>query len=138
MKLWSPSWKSSKLPRKQRKYRFTAPLHIKSHFLSSHLSKELRKKYGRRAIRIRKGDRVTIVRGQFRKISGKIERIDLKNSKVFIEKVEVIKKDGNKSFYPIDSSNIIITELVLTDKKRVNMLERVQKKKTASSKTNST
>ena len=130
MKEWSPNWKSSKQPRKQRKYRYTAPLHVKGKFLNAHLTKELKKKYGKRALRVRKGDRVKIVRGQFRKTSGKIERIDLKNSKVFIEKIEFIKKDGNKGYYPIDTSNIIITELVLTDKSRVNMIERVKKQKT--------
>lgn len=44
----SVSWKSSKKVRKQRKYRFNSPLHIKHEMLASHLSKELRKKYSKR------------------------------------------------------------------------------------------
>lgn len=125
MKEWSANWKSSKQPRKQRKYRYTAPLHIKGKFLSVHLSKELRKKYGRRALRVRKGDKVIVVRGRFKKHTGKVERVDLKNSKVFVEKAEVSKKDGSKSMYPMEPSNMVITELVLADKNRVKIIERV-------------
>ena len=136
MKEWSSAWKGSKMPRKQRKYRFTAPLHVKSKFLNVHHSKELRKKYGRRALRVRKGDKVLIVRGQFRKVTGKVERVDLKHTKIFVEKVEVIKKDGNKSFYPIEPSNVVITELVLNDKERVKMIERAKKKEAVKSKEN--
>ena len=118
MKEWSKFWKSSKQPRKQRKYRFNAPLHIKGKFLSSHLSKELRKKIGKRSLRIRKGDKVMIMRGQFKKKKNTVERVDLKNNKVYISGAELKKKSGAKSFYPIDPSNIMITELV-EDKKRL-------------------
>lgn len=118
MKEWSKYWKSSKNPKKQRKYRYNAPLHIKGKFLSAHLSKELRKKTGKRSIRIRKGDKVSIVRGNFKKKNGTVEGVDLKGNKVYISKIEVQKKDGTKSFYPIDPSNVVITELV-EDKKRL-------------------
>ena len=46
---FSKSWKSSKQPRKQRKYSANAPLHLKRKLLSVNLSKELRKKYGKRS-----------------------------------------------------------------------------------------
>ena len=115
---WSKNWKSSKQPRKQRKYRYNAPLHIKGKFLSTHLAKELRKKIKKRSIRIRKGDKVTILRGQFKKQKGTITEIDLKNNKVYVDKIEIKKKDGTKAFYPIDPSNLMITELV-EDKKRI-------------------
>ena len=45
---FSKSWKSSRQPRKQRKYVFNAPLHIRHKLVSANLSKELRKKYGKR------------------------------------------------------------------------------------------
>lgn len=118
MKEWSKFWKSSSKPRKQRKYRYNAPLHIKGKFLSSHLSKELRKKIGKRSIRIRKGDKIIILRGQFKKKKSTVEMVDLKNSKVFVSGVEIKKKDGTKAFYPIDPSNVMITEL-MEDKKRL-------------------
>lgn len=118
MKEWSKHWKKSKKPKKQRKYRHNAPLHIKGKFLSAHLSKELRKKIGRRAIRIRKGDKVTILRGQFKKQKSTVNEVNLKKKKVFVDKIEKKKKDGTKAFYPIDPSNLMITELV-EDKKRI-------------------
>jgi len=123
-KEFAKSWIRSKQPRKQRKYRYNAPLHIKSKFSSAHLSKELKKKYGKRSVEVRKEDKVKIMRGQFKGKSGKIERVDIKKSKVYITGIEVIKKDGTKILYPIHPSNLLIEELNLTDKKRAKSLER--------------
>ncbi len=58
---FSKSWKSSKQPRKQRKYAANAPLHLKRKLLSVNLSKDLRKKYGKRNMMIRKEDVVKIM-----------------------------------------------------------------------------
>ena len=118
------SWNKSKQPRKQRKYRANAPLHVKQKFMSSHLSKDLKQKYGKRNIMVRKGDRVKIIRGEFKNKIGKIDRTDLKKSKVYIEGVDVVKKDGTKVLRQIEPSNIIILELNLDDKKRLKILSR--------------
>lgn len=126
-KAFSKSWKGSKQPRKQRKYRYNAPLHIKQKFMRSHISKELRKKYGKRNIGLRKGDKVAILRGEYKKKEGRIERIELKKSKAYITGIERIKKDGTKALLPIDPSNLMITELSLDDKARQKVLERGKK-----------
>ncbi len=118
------SWNRSKQPRKQHKYRYNAPLNIKSKFLGSHLSKQLREKYKKRSIVIRKGDSIKVLRGQFKGKTGKIERVDIKKCKVYITGIEVAKKDGTKALYPIHPSNLIINELNLDDKKRKKSLER--------------
>ena len=122
-KKFSTHWKSSKQPRKQRKYRYNAPLHILHKFMSVHLSKDLRKKYGIRSIPTKKGDRVKIARGQFKGKTGKIEKVILKKTKVFVEGIQQTSKTGNKSFYPIHPSNLILVELNLNDKKRKEKLE---------------
>ncbi len=127
-KKFAKTWNSSKQPRKQRKYRFNAPLHVKSSFLNVHLSKELRQKYGRRTIRVRTGDKVKIMRGQFAKIEGKIESVNLKKSKIFVAKAEIQKKDGSKARYPINPSNVLVTELNTDDKKRMEKLRQKQEK----------
>lgn len=119
MKLFSNMWKASKKPRKQRKYRAKAPLHIKQSFLSSNLSKELREKHSTRNIPVVKGDEVKILRGQFKKLIGKVETVDHKKQKVFVKGAEVAKKDGSKSFYPLNASNIQIVKLITSDKKRI-------------------
>ncbi|MFA5176449.1 MAG: 50S ribosomal protein L24 [Candidatus Nanoarchaeia archaeon] len=125
---FSKSWKSSKQPRKQRKYRYNAPLHIKGKFLNVHLSKDLKKKYNKRSIRIRKGDTVKVMKGQFKKVTGKIVSVNLGKCKVTIENVQHIRRDGTKSYYPIYPSNLIITNLNLDDKKRKIKLEQNMKK----------
>lgn len=121
---FSHSWRSSKQPRKQRKFRHHSPLNIRRHLIAAHLSRELRKKHSRRNIPLRKGDTVKVMRGQFRKKTGKIERILLNRYKVYVAGAERTKKDGSKSRYPIDPSNLLITELNLEDKKRNEILKR--------------
>lgn len=127
-KKFSTSWKSSKQPRKQRKYRYNAPLHIKQKFLRSQLSKDLRKKHGVRNFRVRKGDKVKVTVGQFKKHEGKVDRVNIKNSKVYIEGVEVVKKDGTKTTRPFNPSNLMITEINLDDKFRRKKIERGKQK----------
>lgn len=123
-KEFSISWKSSKKPNKQRKYRITAPLHIKQKLASSHISKELRKKYNKRSIPLRKGDKVKVMRGNFKKHEGKIERIELGRTRVFVSGIEHAKKDGTKKMLPLNPSNLMITELNMDDKFRQKLLEK--------------
>lgn len=118
-KKFSRTWKSSVSPSKQRKYAKNAPLHIKNKFTSAHLSQDLKKKYNKRNISLRVGDKVKVLRGQFKGKTGKVNRIDLKLSNVYVEGIDLVKKDGNKTFYPINPSNLMITELVVDDKMRI-------------------
>lgn len=125
---FSLSWKSSKLVRKQRKYRANAPLHIKQKFVSVHLAKDLRKKYNTRSFKVRKGDTVKVLTGQFTGKSGKVEKVMLRRSKLNIENIQISKKDGTKAYYPINPSNVMITELNLDDKLRKQKIESFTKK----------
>ena len=122
-KKFSIKWKASKQRRKQRKYNYNAPLHIKHKFMSVHLSKELMKKYGIRNIPTRKGDTVKIARGNFKDHSGKIERIFLKKTRVYVEGAQLVKRGGAKVFYPLHPSNLIITNLNLEDKRRQKIIQ---------------
>ncbi|HII15295.1 MAG TPA: 50S ribosomal protein L24 [Nanoarchaeota archaeon] len=121
---WSKDWKASTRPRKQRNYRTRAPLHIKQKMLAAHLSKELRAKYSRRSIALRKGDKVKIARGQFRGKSGNITEVRVKEMKVAVEGIENIRKDGSKMPYMLEPSNLTVTELNIEDKRRKESLER--------------
>ena len=94
---FSSSWGTSKQPRKQRKFRYNAPLNIKQKFVRAHLSKELRKKYAKRSAGLRKGDSVKVMRGQFKNKSGKVEEVDVKKTEVYVSGVEIVKKDGTRS-----------------------------------------
>lgn len=117
-------WKSSKQTRKQRKYRYNAPIHTKRKFINAHLSKELRSKYNKRSIGLKRGDKVKIMRGQFKGKTGKVERIDIERLCAYITGIEVIKKDGTKTLFPLNPSNLLISELTIDDKKRQQILDR--------------
>lgn len=127
-KAFSKKWNSSKQPRKQRKYKANAPLHVKRKMMASNLNKDLRKKYGKRNVVIRKGDSVSIMRGQFKKKTGKIGSVDLKKLRVSIEGIQRTKKDGTKVNVWFNASNLQIKELNLDDKKRMDSIERGKKK----------
>ncbi|MAG79160.1 50S ribosomal protein L24 [Candidatus Pacearchaeota archaeon] len=121
-KEFSKHWKASKQPRKQRKYLANAPLHIRKKFISVNLSKELRKKYEKRNIPVKKGDVVKIMRGKFKKKQGKVIEVKLKTSKIFIEGIQVKKQDGSKVNVRLQASNLQIIELNLEDRKRGRVL----------------
>lgn len=121
---FSTTWKSSTQPRKQRKYTYNAPLHIKQKMLHVHLSQALRKKHSLRCLQVRKGDKIRILRGEFNKKEGKVERVGLKHGHVFVTGIERIKKDGTKAIAPLKPSNLIIIDLYLGDKRRKQKLEK--------------
>ena len=125
---FSASWISSKQPRKQRKYLANAPLHIRHKFLSAHLSKELRKKHGKRSFPLRKGDEVLVMRGSFRKKKAKVASVELMRSRVTLENIQRTKKDGTKVSVFFSPSSLQIMTLNLDDKKRISSLERAGKK----------
>lgn len=133
-KAFATNWKRSTQPRKQRKYMYNAPLHVKQKMLHVHLSPELREKHGLRNVQIKKGDKVKILRGKFAKKEGKVDKVNLKNSKVFVAGIEIIKKEGTKLPVPLVASNLMITNLELNDKKRKLKLENKKSKPVKSTK----
>jgi large subunit ribosomal protein L24 len=117
--VFKSSWNASVQPRKQRAYRRDAPIHIQGSFIVSHLSPALRKKYGTRSIRLRKGDKVVVARGDFKGKGGKVELINVKAEKVYVTGIEITKKDGSKVMRPVNPSNLVIEELDTSDKRRL-------------------
>lgn len=127
---FSISWNKSTQTRKQRKYRYNAPLHLRSKFLSVSLDKKLRPEIGR-STRVRKGDTVKISRGSHRGKSGKVDRVSMKYTKVYVTGIDVEKADGSKVLIPLDPTNLMITELDKSDKNRFsNDKKKVLKKET--------
>ncbi|OIO80520.1 50S ribosomal protein L24 [Candidatus Pacearchaeota archaeon CG1_02_32_132] len=119
---FSTAWTASKQPRKQRKYLYNAPLHLKHKFLSAPLSKELRKKYDKRNIAIKKGDEVLVMRGSFKKKKAKVSSVDIKKSRVTLEGINRAKKDGTKFNVYFHPSKLILQTLNLDDKKRIKRM----------------
>jgi len=85
----------------------------------AHISRELRSKLKskRRSLLLRKGDKVKVMRGDYKGVSGEVVRIDLKKMVAFVDKVKVKKSDGKEKNVPISASNLTITEMK-EDKKR--------------------
>jgi len=109
---------------------------VKSKQLSSHLSKELKKKFSKNSIRIVEGDSVKIVRGEFKGVDGKVSKISIQKNSLVIEGVKKEKTKGEKFDVYIHSSNVIVTGLNSEDKWRSAKLEgkKPSKSKTTPSK----
>jgi len=114
----------SKQPRKQRKARFQAPLHVRHKLMGVTLSEELRERYETRSLPVKKGDTVLVMRGDFKEQEGKVEKVDLKHYRLLIDGVSVQKPDGNQIYHPVHPSNVMMVELDLEDEERNRVLER--------------
>lgn len=125
---WSADWKSSVQPRKQRKYRHNAPLHIRRKFLGARLSSEHMRQFGRRSLPIRKGDEVRLMRGKSRGLKGVVERIDLKKNKIYVDGIIAKKVDGSEVMKALEPSNLLITKPSMDDKKRQAILARTEER----------
>ena len=126
----------SKQPRKQRLARYNAPLHRRRTEMSAPIDNALRLKqeannvFYPRAMPVRVGDRVIIVRGEGRVKSGerkghKIAKIDRRKRKIYLENHTYFKSDGTELQRPIDPSNVVIINPDWTDLKRRKILDRI-------------
>ena len=102
---------------------YQATYKTKSKQLGSALSKDLHKKYGKRSVRVVEGDSVTILRGEFKGVDGKIAKISTPKSSVAIEGVKKEKTKGDKFDVYIHTSNLVVTSLNTEDKWRIAKLE---------------
>ena len=127
-KEFSKKWVSSTQPRKQRKYRANAPLHKRQKMMSVHLDKKLIKDLKTRSLPVRKGDKVLVMRGKFRKLTGEITEVNLKKMVVFIDSAKRKKTSGQEVPVALQPSNLKIIELKRDDKKRQKILDRKSKK----------
>ncbi len=111
--------KSSK-PRKQRKFRYNAPMHIRQNFVNAHIAKELISKLGirRRSIEVRKGDTVKVMAGSRKGASGKVLSVDLGRGTIAVDGIVKKNAKGKELAIPISASSVYITDLDLSDKLR--------------------
>ncbi|MEX2193449.1 MAG: 50S ribosomal protein L24 [Nitrosarchaeum sp.] len=102
---------------------YRATFHTRSKQLGSQLSEDLRKKYGKKSVRVIEGDSIKIVRGEFKGVDGKISKISTKKSSVAVEGVKKEKTKGDKFDVYIHTSNLLVTGLNTEDKWRIAKLE---------------
>ena len=91
---------------------------------SASLSPELAQEHRVHSMVVCSGDTVTILRGNFQDVEGKVSKVDRKKGYVYIEGVTREKADGTTRQVPIHSSKVIIRNLVLDDKRRKEILQR--------------
>ena len=102
---------------------YYATMNTASKQLSCALSKDLRKKYGKRSARIIEGDTASIIRGEFSGVDGKVTKISIADRGVNIEGVKKEKLKGEKFDVYVHTTNIVISGLNSEDKWRINKLE---------------
>ena len=123
---------SSIQPRKQRLARYTAPYHRRHREMSAPIDKGLRERQMSRgfiyprAMAVRKGDRVLVVRGEGKsKSATKVAKVDRKARKIYVEGFTYFKSDGTELQRPIDPSNVVIINPDWADVRRRKLLNRV-------------
>ena len=98
------------------------PKHVRDGMIHSTLAENLREEYGRRSIRVIKGDNVRVMRGEYNGIEGKIEKVNTQRGTLAIEGIQREKVRGGNVKVQIHASNVKIIGLNLDDKKRENRL----------------
>ena len=115
---------TTKNPGKQRKKLFNAPAHIRHKLMAAPLSAELLAQRGVKALPVKKGDTVRIMRGDHKGFEGKVSKVDLKRFRVTLEGLTREKVDGTTVFVTLHPSKIMIRTLNLDDKLRKAVLDR--------------
>ncbi len=102
---------------------YQATLQTRSKQLGSTLSKDLHKKYGKKSVRVVEGDSITILRGEFKGVEGKVAKISTSKSSIAVEGIKKEKTKGDKFDVYIHTSNLVVTSLNTSDKWRMAKLE---------------
>jgi large subunit ribosomal protein L24 len=116
--------KRVKDPRKQRKRLYNAPAHLRHKLMAAPLAPELIKSKGVKTLPVKKGDTVRVVRGDHLGFEGKVNRVDLKRYRIFLEGLTREKVDGTNIFVSVHPSKVMIKNLKLDDKWRKAIVER--------------
>lgn len=117
---------TSRQPRKQRKAIADSPWHRRRKLVSAHLAEDYledRKRKLPRALPVRKGDIVKVIRGEHRGREGKVSSVDYRSLRITIEELTYGKADKKQVAKPIHPSNVIIKKLDETDPLRLKRFE---------------
>ena len=86
------------------------------------MSNNLRKDHNSKSMRVVKGDTVKIMRGEYKGVEGKVEKLNTVKGRLSIEGVQREKIKGGQVKVQIHASNVRITSLHLDDKYRKNKI----------------
>jgi large subunit ribosomal protein L24 len=91
--------------------------------LRAPLSSELKSKYGKNSIRIRIGDSVKLLKGEYSGVEGKVQKVFPVEGRLTIEGVTREKIAGGTTPIRIPSANVVVTAVTLEDKFRRAKIE---------------
>ncbi len=94
------------------------PKHQLDKMVGATLSDTLRQQYGRRSTRVIKGDSVRVMRGEYKGVEGKVDKVNVKFGTLIIEGIQHDKVKGGQVKVPIHASNVMITSVKTDDKLR--------------------
>ncbi|MEM3227492.1 MAG: 50S ribosomal protein L24 [Candidatus Micrarchaeaceae archaeon] len=109
----------------QRAFRYTAPLHLRQHFVHAHLDKALKSKLGLsiRSIRVAKGDTVKIVAGKNKGKSGKVSKVDLSRGVIYLDSLVRKNARGKERAIPVKPSSVYVMDIETGYKGRLERLK---------------
>ena len=113
---------TSHLPRHQRKAIFTADLFERHRRMTVPLSRELRRKYGRRNLPVRKGDTVRVLSGSYAGREERVAKVNLQKYAVTLDNVTGKTAEAKLKPLPIRTSHLVLTKLNLADAWRRRIL----------------
>jgi large subunit ribosomal protein L24 len=109
------------------------PKHQRNKMVGAVLEESLRKQYGRKNIRVVKGDSVRVMRGEYKGIEGKVEKVNTEHATFHIEGIQREKIRGGQVKVPIHSSNVMVISLNLDDEYRSTKLHGATKPESGAS-----
>jgi large subunit ribosomal protein L24 len=109
---------ASAKPSKVRRRMFSASSRRLGKIINARLSDDLRTKYAFKTVRIKKGDSVRIVRGEYAGVEGKVTGVVTRDGAITVEGVYRERVKGEQTPVKISASKVLITSLNLEDKLR--------------------
>jgi large subunit ribosomal protein L24 len=103
--------------------------HQRDRMIGARLDDSLRGQYKKRSVRVVKGDSVKVVRGEYKGVEGKVDKVITEQGTLFIEGISREKIKGGQVKVPIHASNVMVTVLNFNDKIRSNKLQGESKPK---------
>lgn len=116
---------SSKPVKVRKRLAKSTTYHRNHRLLRAPLSDELKSKYGRNSVRVRVGDSVKLIKGEYSGVEGKIQKVFVNEGRLTIEGVTREKIAGGTTPIRIRSSTVLVTALNMDDKFRRQKIEGV-------------
>lgn len=115
----------SRQPRRQRKAMYTADHQERRRRMSVPLSRELRARYGRRSLPVRKGDTVRVLSGSYSTVGEerRVAQVNRRDYRLTLDNVTTKTADAKLKPLPIRPSHLVLTKLNLSDPWRRRVLK---------------